>query len=68
MINIENIRVLVLASILSANEYDTINLDVVFATGISEEWFENEAHKVVFDIMNVCYRGKLLTLKKQKLT
>jgi len=59
MINVENIRVLVLASILSANEYGAINLDVVFTTGISKDWFEDEGQKVVFDIMNICYKGSI---------
>jgi len=59
MINVENIRVLVLASILSANEYDAINLDAVFTTGISNDWFEDEAHKELFDVMNICYKSNI---------
>ena len=57
MIDIENIRVLVLASILTANEFGEIDLNVVFSKGITKDWFENESQKAMFEVMSVCYAG-----------
>jgi len=59
MQTIENIRVLVLASILGANDFDEIDLNIVMASGINKEWFKDEAHKAIFEVMSVCYDGNI---------
>ena len=57
MDNLENIRVLVLASILTANEFGEIDLHSVMASGINKDYFEDEAQRVMFEVMSVCYDG-----------
>lgn len=59
MNNIENIRVLLLSSILTANEFGEIDLSVVMSSGISKDWFTDESHKAMFDVMSVCYDGDM---------
>jgi len=55
MINIENIRELILSSLLSANEMGNIDLSVIMNSGITKDWFENEAHIATFEAMSVYY-------------
>lgn len=59
MDNLENIRVLVLASILTANEFGEIDLNVVMNSQISKEWFLDEAQATMFEVMSVCYNGSI---------
>lgn len=59
MQTIENIRILVLTSILGANDFDEIDLNIVMASGISKEWFIDDAQKALFEVMNVCYNGDI---------
>lgn len=59
MNNIENIRVLVLGSLLSANEFGVIDLNVIMTSGIAADWFENDAHRAMFEAMRVCYSGDI---------
>ena len=57
MNNLENIRALVLSSILTAREFGDIDLQAVFASGINKDYFEDEAQRVMFEVMKVCYDG-----------
>jgi len=59
MQNIENIRILILASILGANEFDEIELNIVMSSGITKEWFKDDAQRAMFAVMNVCYEGDI---------
>jgi len=57
--NIENIRILILASILSANEFGELDLNIVMTSGINKEWFKDDAQRAMFEVMNVCYDGDI---------
>ncbi len=59
MDNIENTRVLVLASILNANEFGNIDLNMIMSSGINKEFFEDEAQRVMFEVLSVCYDGDI---------
>jgi len=59
MDNLENIRMLVLSSILTANEFSEIDLDVVMNSHISKEWFIDEAQATMFEVMSVCHTGSI---------
>lgn len=48
---------LILSTMLSAAELGSVDLMSVFATGINEDWFENEAQKIAFDVMRICFDG-----------
>lgn len=49
--NVENIRLLVLGSILTANEFGGVDLHVVFMSGIHEDWFDDDSQKSIFKVM-----------------
>ena len=57
MNDLENIRSLILGSILTANEFGNIDLSVVMNSGINVDWFESDAHRAMFEVMNVCFDG-----------
>jgi len=59
MNNIENIRVLVLASLLTVNEFGAIDLNIVMSSGINKEFFEDESQRVMFEVISVCYEGNI---------
>lgn len=59
MNNLENIRVLVLASILTASEFGDIDLHSVFASGINKDYFEIEEQRVMFEVMQMCADGDI---------
>lgn len=48
---------IVLNSILGANEYKELSLDRLMGTGISKEWFEDEREKIVFGVIDICYKA-----------
>lgn len=57
MNDLDNIRGLILSTMLSANEFGGVDLSVVMNTGISKDWFVGDAHRAIFEVMNVCYEG-----------
>lgn len=57
MQHLDNIRSLVLGTILSASELQNIEMSVVMHSGISKEWFKSDAHRAIFDVISVCYEG-----------
>ncbi|MBE0498591.1 MAG: hypothetical protein IBX43_05040 [Campylobacterales bacterium] len=59
MNDLDNTRFLILASILGANDFGSIDLDVVMASGIGKEWFEDEAQGSMFEVMKICYEGSI---------
>ncbi len=48
---------LVLSSILGASEYKEVSLDALMRTGITKEWFEDEREKIIFSVMDICYKA-----------
>lgn len=59
MEHMENIRIAVLASILNANEFGDVDLNIIFASGINKEFFEAPAQKTMFEVLKVCYNGDI---------
>jgi hypothetical protein len=57
MNNLENIRSLVLCSILRAHVYNNVDLNVVMSSGIGREWFDDSGHCAMFEVMKVLYDG-----------
>jgi replicative DNA helicase len=57
MNNLENIRSLVLCSILRAHVYNNVDLNVVMSSGISVAWFDDAGHCALFEVMKVLYDG-----------
>jgi len=55
--NINDISNLVLSCLLSAHEDRDTNLDLLMNSGISKEWFSDEVHKQVFEVINICYKA-----------
>lgn len=59
VIDVENIRRLVLSSILGAHEFQDLDLDVIMSSGINKEWFEQAEHQAMFEVIKVCYDGSI---------
>ncbi|MDQ7067755.1 MAG: hypothetical protein Q9M40_07170 [Sulfurimonas sp.] len=59
MNTIENIRTLVLSSILSANDFGEIDLRAVFASGINKDYFEDQDQRIMFEVISVCVDGDI---------
>jgi replicative DNA helicase len=57
MNGIDTIRLLVLGSILGANEYGNIDLNRVMSSGIEKAWFDDPAQQALFEVMHVCHAG-----------
>lgn len=57
MHNINDISNLILSCLLSAHEDRATNLDLLMNSGISKEWFSDESHKEVFEVINICYKA-----------
>jgi len=57
MNNINTLRQLVLASILRAHVYHNVDLNVVMNSGVCVEWFDDAAHRAMFEVMRVLYDG-----------
>jgi replicative DNA helicase len=57
MTGIESTRMMVLGSILGANDYGNIDLEVVMSSGISKEWFDDPAQQSLFEVMQLCHAG-----------
>lgn len=57
MEDLDNIRSLVLGSILSSSELQNLEMSVVMHSGITKEWFKSDAHRTIFDVISVCYEG-----------
>jgi len=57
--NLEQIRLLVLGSILSANDYGYIDLNAVMASGVSKELFVDPAQVSMFEVMKLLYDGDI---------
>lgn len=57
MNGIDTIRLLILGSILGANDYGNIDLDLVMSTGIAKEWFDDPAQQALFEVMHVFHSG-----------
>jgi len=50
MNNIENIRSIILSSILKSHVYGVVDLNAVFSSGITQEWFDDPAHRSMFEV------------------
>jgi replicative DNA helicase len=48
---------IVLSSLLTANEYKNISLDVLMAGGITKQWFITPVQKDIFEVISVCYKA-----------
>ena len=59
MNNLEQIRLIVLGNILSANSYGMIDLNVVMASGVSKELFIDPAQISMFEVMKLLYDGDI---------
>ena len=59
MNNLEQIRLLVLGSILTANDYGSIDLNAVMASGVSKELFIDPAQISMFEVMKLLYDGDI---------
>lgn len=59
MNNLDQIRLLVLGSILTANDFNTIDINAVMASGVSRELFEDAAQQSMFDVMKLLYDGDI---------
>lgn len=57
MNNLENLKELVLSSILRAHVYNNVDLNIVMSSGIVKEWFDEPAHAAMFEVMKVLYDG-----------
>jgi len=57
--NILNIREVVLSTLLSANEYENIDINAAMRSGINRDYFELEEHQCMFDVIKVCYEGNI---------
>lgn len=57
MNDLENVRSLILGTMLSAHEFGNVDLSVVMNSGINKDWFVSDAHRAMFEVMNVCYEG-----------
>lgn len=57
MNDLENIRSLILGTMLSAHEFGNVDLSVVLNSGISKDWFVSDTHRAIFEVINVCYEG-----------
>lgn len=57
MNDLDNIRSLILGTMLSANEFGNVDLSVVMNSGISKDWFVSDGHRAMFEVMSVCYEG-----------
>lgn len=57
MNNIENIRSIILSSILKSHVYGVVDLNAVFSSGITQEWFDDPAHRSMFEVMKIYYDG-----------
>jgi len=55
MQNLDNIRSLVLGSILTANEFGNIDLSIVMNSGINIDWFESNEHRELFKVIHLYY-------------
>ena len=50
----------ILSSLLTAQEFKHINLDIVFSSGISKAWFVTEIQKDIFEVMNTCQKANVV--------
>jgi len=57
MSDIKNIRTLVLATLLSANEFGNIDLNIVMNSGINKDYFEDAAESSMFEVIKVFIDG-----------
>ena len=48
----------ILSCLLTAHEYDNINIDILMETGLSKQWFKLDIHQQIFDVINICYKAK----------
>lgn len=59
MVDLENISTLILSSILGANDFGEVDLNVVMSSGIKKDWFVQESHQAMFEVMSICYNGSI---------
>ena len=59
MNNLEQIRLIVLGNILSANSYGMIDLNAIMASGVSKELFTDSAQISMFEVMKLLYDGDI---------
>ena len=57
MNDLDNIRGLILSTMLSSQEFGGVDLFVVFNSGISKEWFKNDAHRVIFEVISLYFNS-----------